>query len=1061
MATMNFNPLLICSNCSLKWIRFGRSLRNYFNRIHIFNNRIGYFIQVFNRLNFLLLIFLFHGCHVSSDALTTDEDYSDVLDSIEIEKDSSEFLEIGMESAEQDDTVSQVCESAQKDLGYLVCRYRLESSSVFEDVSQVDTTNTDIERISKYLLPAQKDAPLPLLFQNVNRFVLHFDLLRVAFPMFYGSLTAEGYADLVLNNKTRAYFAGAILSFRDSCKGHRYGFTVYQNRQDQTGIDVEKIAEIQTTLGKVLPETSPLYFPMNLQDEKDVTSWLPGKVLVHDCGKAIDFEVYNQGIAVGYVRLFDEVSFAYANSEVSYGWQDLLILESAPFDIETVIAGIVTGDRQTPLSHVNVRASRRGTPNLFIRNSLNVFSEYEGKLIRLTVHSNGYEIDDQINEQDAQIFWETIRPSLSGVVSPDWKYSEFPSLIEVPTATLEQRETSFSRFGGKGANLAILSSLLDADFVVNGFLIPFRYYKDYLRNNKFVSTIGLESSLRTYEEHISEMVSDPEFLTDPVVRKEMLNTISEHMRRKGDVPDELVDNLAIRIEEVFDSRYTMVRFRSSSNIEDSIDFSGAGLYASRSACAADFDPDANASYCDVQRNDPRLIEDALRRVWASFWEPRAFEERLYYQFIDPKETAMGIVVTPAFLNEVANGVVFTGLPQIVGDPRMQVNSQVGEVSVVSPPVGVLPESALLSVEGDAVSIDRCNVSSLVSPPAVVISDELYQTMGLVLDDLRQRFPMDFPEYDPEEIVLDLEFKIRPDNRLMFKQVRPFLRTAMVENNVNEVRIDIEENLVLCGRFRDGRDLQKEYELRTQVELFEESFVLPTDGELPERPLIRSVRFGPEKTELIASSDPQWTCESFESNNTSYFRYKFQQAFSGGDKSFLISWEAQTSAITGHPPIPIDIDEEKISEFDNGWSMEVNHNEENDLISLMSCSFESLPRFKRKATLPSGDRIELNVCFRQALMGSGPAGLLGATYVAQDRQILVEDYFRLAYGADHHNWKERFLVVSPDIAPGVWAIAIRESFPFNPSLTVVEMLDEQGEVIESITPLEYSNLAQEN
>jgi hypothetical protein len=74
-----------------------------------------------------------------------------------------------------------------------------------------------------------------------------------------------------------------------------------------------------------------------------------------------------------------------------------------------------------------------------------------------------------------------------------------------------------------------------------------------------------------------------------------------------------------RIEEVFGRAGGMVRFRSSSTMEDLLEFNGAGLYDSTSACAAaDLDLDGRGpSHCDPSQPDERGIERALKRVWAS------------------------------------------------------------------------------------------------------------------------------------------------------------------------------------------------------------------------------------------------------------------------------------------------------------------------------------------------------------------------------------------------------------------------------------------------------------
>jgi len=44
------------------------------------------------------------------------------------------------------------------------------------------------------------------------------------------------------------------------------------------------------------------------------------------------------------------------------------------------------------------------------------------------------------------------------------------------------------------------------------------------------------------------------------------------------------------------------------------------------------------------------------------------------------------------------------------------------------------------------------------------------------------------------------------------------------------------------------------------------------------------------------------------------------------------------------------------------------------------------------------------------MGSGPVGLVRAEVRLDGQDQAIDDYFRLAYGADLHNFNERYLVV---------------------------------------------------
>jgi hypothetical protein len=72
-----------------------------------------------------------------------------------------------------------------------------------------------------------------------------------------------------------------------------------------------------------------------------------------------------------------------------------------------------------------------------------------------------------------------------------------------------------------------------------------------------------------------------------------------------------------------------IRFRSSTNVEDSDVFTGAGLYESESGCLADDvdGDDVGPSLCDATRDSERGVFRALRKVFQSFYNDNAFLER--------------------------------------------------------------------------------------------------------------------------------------------------------------------------------------------------------------------------------------------------------------------------------------------------------------------------------------------------------------------------------------------------------------------------------------------------
>ena len=95
---------------------------------------------------------------------------------------------------------------------------------------------------------------------------------------------------------------------------------------------------------------------------------------------------------------------------------------------------------------------------------------------------------------------------------------------------------------------------------------------------------GVELS---YQQYLEQLLSSPEVQSDSEKRFEALEEFRDFVRQRGVVDPQLVERLAARVTEIFQTPRRMVRFRSSSNMEDALEFNGAGLYQSTSVCVAD------------------------------------------------------------------------------------------------------------------------------------------------------------------------------------------------------------------------------------------------------------------------------------------------------------------------------------------------------------------------------------------------------------------------------------------------------------------------------------------
>ncbi len=220
---------------------------------------------------------------------------------------------------------------------------------------------------------------------------------------------------------------------------------------------------------------------------------------------------------------------------------------------------------------------------------------------------------------------------------------------------------------------------------------------------------------------------------------------------------------------------TMVRFRSSSNAEDVLEFNGAGLYESVSVCPGD--RENQSIQCGSSGRE--TIEEGFEKVYRSLHGNRAVSERLYYKL--PNASAkMAILVTPRFDNEHANGVAYTGSPTDRDDKRYVIYAQRGDTSVVAAEDGVAPERNILTVEADGsvTEIVRASRSTSddVGPCEDVLTDGQLIEMGAVMRHFDDHFSVDTGDYCLDLVLKDIEFKWDSSNppQLKIKQIRPLL-----------------------------------------------------------------------------------------------------------------------------------------------------------------------------------------------------------------------------------------------------------------------------------------------
>jgi len=314
--------------------------------------------------------------------------------------------------------------------------------------------------------------------------------------------------------------------------------------------------------------------------------------------------------------------------------------------------------------------------------------------------------------------------------------------------------------------------------------------------------------------------------------------------------------------------------------------------------------------------------------------------------------------------------------------------------------------------------------------------------------VEEAYPMDYGSYKPEEIILDLEFKIQPDRSIYFKQARPFRRSPATNPPSEGFPLLVEADLPVCGQFIENRDIYTERELGTKITLTGQDIILPFEGELPSISLIDQVSFGPEKHHLKRIHDPIWTREIFtDSQGTSHYLFTYTEKFTKEDISATVSHTFQSSFVEGS--LTVDgfvINEDSISDLHNKWDMEVSISGESFPIRLSSCNYDNLPTYRRTATILSKYNISMDVKYYPAMIGTGNASLVSARMSFEKTSFTIDDYFRLTYSAAHHNWNEHLMVAFKKTAQqDIGGVIFEEPYPYESAPAILHILNKDMEI----------------
>jgi phosphoenolpyruvate synthase/pyruvate phosphate dikinase len=290
--------------------------------------------------------------------------------------------------------------------------------------------------------------------------------------------------------------------------------------------------------------------------------------------------------------------------------------------------------------------------------------------------------------------------------------------------------------GAKAAQMGQLARL-EGLRTAGGFAIPFAAYQAHL------ASAGLEAE-------IDAMLSDSGFVQDADARSIRLAALRAAIQRKP-VDGELLADVCQRLQPWAMQGRTLLR--SSTNAEDLDGFNGAGLYDSVEAPV---------------RPSPQQVADALRQVWASVWQQRAFEERDWYR-IDHRAVAMGVLVQPFVEDALATGVAITGNPFKEGLDAVFINTQWSGATVTGALGNQLPEQYLVATWSGVFEPELISRSSLQGGAPILQDTELSALTAQLLHIHRTLLD----GHTGSANAMDVEFALTRERRFVMLQARPY------------------------------------------------------------------------------------------------------------------------------------------------------------------------------------------------------------------------------------------------------------------------------------------------
>ncbi|MEW6160857.1 MAG: PEP/pyruvate-binding domain-containing protein, partial [Verrucomicrobiota bacterium] len=422
--------------------------------------------------------------------------------------------------------------------------------------------------------------PHRIYFQDSLKYLFHYDFARARFAPFR-NMSRDAFNQVSLYAANQQVLLGAVI-FPGQSNLPEFGiqFAGYDAYPREM---VKKYFE--TVRSAIAPYGRARAFYMPVYEQADLARAEQAYFESHGIRLSsverwlTTDAIYAQGWALGRLKFVTAAEIERAYAEGSLKPDDVLLTDGVPAEVPFV-AGIMTLAPSTPNSHVAILARSYGVPFVFLvkESDRERARQLDGQQIWLRAVISPFDTKVTFGPVTGELDPAT-REALLALKVRELRFSPKAAFgnISAPADNLQPSDIQY--FGGKAANFGLLRRTIPANApraMAFSFDLWDSFLDQQLPGGKTLRTeIDERLARHSYPPNVAALETDLEFIRD-LIR----NTALFAPAQKQAVIDALIGSA------LFDAQKN-IRFRSSTNLEDSEHFTGAGLYDSYSGCLAD------------------------------------------------------------------------------------------------------------------------------------------------------------------------------------------------------------------------------------------------------------------------------------------------------------------------------------------------------------------------------------------------------------------------------------------------------------------------------------------